>query len=77
VKINKKDKTYNSYKEYIADKIVLIIVLNLLLLVDTYKATRFELKFWTLVYIITLIILDYFLLVVPYKLKKWGDRDGV
>jgi hypothetical protein len=77
VKINKKRMPYKNYKEYIEDNIVLIFILNLLFLVDTYKATRFELKFWTFVYIITLIGFDFILLVLPYKLKKWRNSDEV
>lgn len=77
VKIYKNRMPYKNYKEYIEDKIILIFILNLLFLVDTYKATRFELKFWTFVYIVTLIVFDYILLVLPYKLKKWRDSDEV
>lgn len=77
MKIYKNRMPYKNYKEYIEDKIILIFILNLLFLVDTYKATRFELKFWTFVYIVTLIVFDYILLVLPYKLKKWRDSDEV
>lgn len=56
--------------------IILFVFANVLFLINAYRSTRFQLNSMTLLYVVSLIILDAIFYFLPYILKTSSTMEN-